>query len=223
MSFRYGSGINKPGFNPLAAQTSTYAYNLFGWGNNYGGALGTGNSTLYSSPKQVGSLTGWATISFGNNNCVSIKTDGTLWTWGTNPFGQLGLGNTTYYSSPKQVGALTNWSKAFTNGNNACIAIKTDGTLWTWGSNQFGQLGLGNTTYYSSPKQVGLLTNWSSLGGGYGSLVAVKTDGTLWTWGRNESGQLGQGNFTYLSSPKQVGSLTNWLVAACAPSSCLQK
>lgn len=90
----------------------------------------------------------------------------------------------------------------------------TPGGLWTWGMNQFesGNLGLGNKTYYSSPKQVGALTTWlqASASGYHGA--AVRSDGTLWTWGRNNAGQLGLGNTTYYSSPKQVGALTTWSV-----------
>ena len=86
--------------------------------------------------------------------------------------------------------------------------------LWTWGYNVYGQLGLGNTTTYSSPKQVGSLTTWSSIAGGTYHTIATKTDGTLWTWGYNGYGQLGLGNTTYYSSPKQVGSLTTWLSIA---------
>ena len=65
-------------------------------------------------------------------------------------------------------------------------------------------------SYYSSPKQVGALTNWSSIASGYYNTLAIKTDGTLWSWGGNGNGQLGLGNKTYYSSPKQVGALTTW-------------
>ena len=78
------------------------------------------------------------------------------------------------------------------------------------GENSYGQLGLGNITNYSSPKQVGALTTWSNVVGGTNFSLATKTDGTLWTWGRNRLGQLGLGNTTNYSSPKQVGSLTTW-------------
>ena len=82
--------------------------------------------------------------------------------------------------------------------------------LWSWGYNNIGQLGLGNTTNYSSPMQVGALTNWSSVSCGYAHTVSIKTDGTLWSWGYNGLGQLGLGNVTNYSSPKQVGALTSW-------------
>ena len=83
--------------------------------------------------------------------------------------------------------------------------------LYSWGINNQGQLGLGNTTNYSSPKQIGALTNWLKIAAGYGNIAAIKTDGTLWTWGRGGNGVLGLGNTTNYSSPKQVGALTNWL------------
>ena len=183
---------------------------LFTWGYNALGNLGLGNLTNYSSPKQVGSLKTWSTMAFGSNFGTAIKNDGTLWSWGENASGQLGLANRTYYSSPKQVGALTNWSSVSNGSFDFCQAIKTDGTLWSWGSNGFGQLGLGNRTAYSSPKQVGALTNWSKVASGDNFVMAIKTDGTLWSWGNNTYGKQGLGNTTSYSSPKQVGSLTNW-------------
>jgi alpha-tubulin suppressor-like RCC1 family protein len=210
MSMRYKGAINKPGFNPLGAQTSTIFYNLYVWGSNNQGQLGLGNTTIYSSPKQVGSLS-WSVVAGGAASSYAIKPDGTLWAWGYNGFGILGLGNTTNYSSPKQVGALTNWKTISScNGSYNAVSIKTDGTLWTWGHNVYGTLGLGNTTNYSSPKQVGALTTWSKVSVNSYSCFAIKTDGTLWSWGANGSGNLGLNNTTYYSSPKQVGVLTTW-------------
>lgn len=112
-----------------------------------------------------------------------------------------------------QVGTLTNWSSLGCGRNNTA-AIKTDGTLWTWGANWTGQLGDGTTTYRSSPVQVGALTTWSSVGLGANHCHAIKTDGTLWAWGRNQVSQLGLGNTTSYSSPVQVGALTGWLKIA---------
>ncbi len=82
--------------------------------------------------------------------------------------------------------------------------------LYSWGRNNEGQLGLGDSTNRSSPTQVGTLTNWLVLAGSYRSSFAIKKDGTLWSWGSNNNGQLGLGNTTNYSSPKQIGSLTNW-------------
>jgi hypothetical protein len=218
MSMRYKGAINKPGFNPLGAQTTTTTYlpYLYSWGMGSGGALGLGNTTNYSSPKQVGSLTNWLKIDNSNGtirNAYSIKNDGTLWAWGKNQFGQLGLNNTTDYSSPKQVGSLTTWVSV-SSGVAFALAIQSDGTLYAWGYNVYGQLGLGDTTYRSRPFQVGSLTNWSVVSVGNQMSYAIKTNGTLWAWGRNNRGQLGLINTTSYSSPMQIGSLTNWLSVA---------
>ena len=96
------------------------------------------------------------------------------------------------------------------SGNPAIGAIKTNGTLWTWGRNGYGALGQGNTIYRSSPVQVGALTAWSKIAAAPGAMAAIKTDGTLWTWGRNYAGGLGLGDKTNRSSPVQVGALTTW-------------
>jgi alpha-tubulin suppressor-like RCC1 family protein len=133
----------------------------------------------------------------------------------------LGQGNQTYRSSPVQVGALTNWL-SLTAGYDHTMAIKTDGTLWAWGRNQAGQLGLGvssSTDSFSSPIQVGALTNWQSVSAGWYHNLALKTDSTLWTWGVNTQGQLGLGDTTVRSSPIQVGASTTWLRASAGHAS----
>jgi alpha-tubulin suppressor-like RCC1 family protein len=108
------------------------------------------------------------------------------------------------------VGALTDWYKV-SGGTYSSYAIKTDGTLWSWGGNGLGQLGLGTSgTNYSSPKQVGALTDWAVIQGSNNWCLAIKTNGTLWSWGGNSVGQLGTNNLTNYSSPVQVGALTTW-------------
>lgn len=193
---------------------------LYTWGLNNQSQLGIGAipsaTVYYSSPVQVGALTNWKYVVTEGGTGVravtfAIKTDGTLWAWGVNTAGQLGNNNIVNYSSPIQIGALTNWKHiAFTQWTTTSIrAIKTDGTLWAWGSNTNGQLGNNNIVSYSSPIQIGALTNWKSLPPNQGQ-GAIKTDGTLWTWGQNLYGSLGVNNAVYYSSPVQVGSLTNW-------------
>jgi alpha-tubulin suppressor-like RCC1 family protein len=151
---------------------------MWSWGSNVSyGELGLNNRTSYSSPKQIGALTTWAHVSNAGQSVVAIKTDGTMWSWGLNNHGQLGQGNLTHYSSPKQVGALTTWTTQAIGGSVFSRAIKTDGTLWSWGLNSSGYLGLGNTTSYSSPKQVGSLTTWLTLSTTYNYAAAIATKG----------------------------------------------
>ena len=183
---------------------------LWGWGAGSFGQLGVGNTTDYSSPVQIGALTTWSKIDLMSFSSIAIKTDGTLWTWGNNGYGRLGLGNTTGYSSPKQVGALTTWSTISGGGFGHVMVIKTNGTLWSWGYNAQGHLGLGNTTTYSSPNQIGSDT-WSSVSCGYDHNLAIKPNGTMWSWGQFGNGGLGLGgSFQHRSSPTQIGALTTW-------------
>lgn len=155
----------------------TTAGSLWAWGRNTSGQLGI-NVTYYSrsSPVQVGALTTWASVNLGlADSSAAVRTNGTLWTWGLNSFGQLGIGNTTDYSSPKQVGSLTNWTTKTIMSYYNCFAIKSDGTLWSWGWGNDGALGLGNLTNYSSPKQIGALTSWQVIASGQINALAIKT------------------------------------------------
>ena len=188
---------------------------LWSWGKNSYGNLGLNDITHRSSPVQVGSLTNWSLISVGQYHSIATKSDGTLWSWGRNgsPYyfgeGQLGQNDTTHRSSPVQVGSLTNWSKISCYAHN--LAIKTDGSLWSWGGNYYGELGQNDTTHRSSPVQVGTLTNWYSVYTGKWISFSIKTDGTLWAWGSSDYGNLGTGlSSIKYSSPVQVGSMTNW-------------
>jgi alpha-tubulin suppressor-like RCC1 family protein len=109
------------------------------------------------------------------------------------------------------VGALTTWAKVST-GRSHALAVKTDGTLWSWGRNNAGQLGLNSNPVVSksSPEQVGSLTNWSKVSAGGAHTAAIKTDGTLWAWGNGQGGTIGDGTVYSKSSPVQIGALTDW-------------
>lgn len=206
--------------NPFSAVVKING-TLWSWGNNGQGQLGSSNNTSRSSPVQVGALTNWYEIAGGNAFCLAVKTDGTLWSWGTNGSGQLGLGDAVGYNrnSPVQIGALTEWAEVAAQPS-ASFAIKTNGTMWAWGSNSDGVLGLNSTTYHSSPVQIGALTNWSQISAGDRFCAAVKTDGTLWTWGRKVAA-LGLNGGVYRSSPTQVGALTNWFKVSAGYTHCV--
>jgi alpha-tubulin suppressor-like RCC1 family protein len=183
---------------------------LYAWGYGAQGQLGQGNTVATSSPVQVGALLNWSAISAQGQSVLAVKTDGTLWAWGDNFTGRLGLNNRTNFSSPIQVGSNTNWSIPCMGGYGS-FAITTAGTLWAIGGfNQFGVLGLNDTTNRSSPSQIGAATDWAQISGGYGWTLARKTTGTLWSWGKNTYGTLGQNSTANISSPKQIGALTTW-------------
>jgi alpha-tubulin suppressor-like RCC1 family protein len=186
---------------------------LWSWGGNFYGRLGLNNTTNYSTPQQeVCGGTNWCMVSVGSSRTSAIKTDGTLWGWGSNNSGRLGTNDTINYSTPTQeaCGGI-NWCKV-SAGNFHTTAIKTDGTLWSWGNGAFGKLGTNNTTCYSTPTQEACGgTNWCMVSGGGNHTSAIKSDGTLWSWGNNGSGQLGTNNTTCQSTPQQEAcGGTNW-------------
>ena len=90
--------------------------------------------------------------------------------------------------------------------------MRTNGTLWAWGNNFYGQLGDGTTTGRTTPVQVGTETNWKAVDTGTSHTVATRTNGTLWAWGGNADGQLGDGTTTARLSPIQIGTNTDWVV-----------
>ena len=203
---------------------------LWTWGRQYCGALGNGVSSFgcTSSPATTaGGGTNWCMIRAGHcRNMAGIKTDGTLWTWGKNQYGVLGQGDTVYRSSPFTVsGGGTTWCTVSNRATHSA-AVKTDGTLWTWGRNACGQLGTGtsgNANQRCSPgTTAGAGTNWCKVETAmcdqfspqherFGFTMGLKTDGTLWTWGDNYCGQLGTGNFVKRSSPGiTAGGGNNW-------------
>lgn len=178
---------------------------MYSWGSNGQGQLGSNNRTYRSSPVQVDNEE-WTVISCAGNGVAAIKADGTLWTWGYNARGQLGQNDRVTRSSPTQVGSLMDWSSvSATMYAGACVAVRTDGSLWTWGPNPTGQLGQGDETDRSSPTQVGGLLTWAKVSGGTRAGAAIKTDNSLWIWGNNGNGQLGQGTTGVpIKSPVQI-------------------
>jgi len=208
----------------LSANGNMYQYatktdgTFWSWGGSYRGILGHGqaDSARYSSPTQLAG-TNWGDPAKGmfaisqNYTAGAIKTDGTLWMWGENQNGSLGQNDSNEASgsrsSPTQVGSDTTWKSIAFNSGSAVSATKTDGTLWGWGDNGNGDLGLNNRTSYSSPEQVGSDTTWDRVWPAQsGSTRASKTDGTLWAWG----GSGGTGLNANRSSPIQIPG-TTWM------------
>ena len=180
-------------------------------GRGGGGGLGQNSRTYFSSPVQIPGTT-WANLDIGDYgvDVFATKTNGTLWSWGYNSVngkGSLGQNNNGVpYSSPTQIGTGTDWATGdgkLAAGNKNAGAIKTDGTLWMWGSNQYGMTGQNeNGIAHSSPTQIP--GTWDTLDiGGY-LTWAQKTDGTQWAWGRGDNGNMGQNDIVDRSSPIQV-------------------
>ena len=195
---------------------------------NGSGQLGQNNRTAHSSPVQVPGTTWSGVVGTAQHAVMATKTDGTLWAWGSNTYGQLGQNeNGNRYSSPVQIPG-TNWVTDNVNGIASAwdaFALKTDGTLWTWGKGFAGSPGTNQpqNVHRSSPTQIPG-TTWNNVwakgyNGNTCQVFATKTDGTTWAWGPQTEGDLGLNSLTQYSSPVQLPG--NWsYVASNASAMC---
>lgn len=189
-------------------------------GNNYSGKLGDNTTIARSSPVQtIAGGSNWIQIACGAYHTAGVKADGTLWCWGANANGQLGDNTPTARSSPVQtITGGSNWAQVACGYYYHTAAVKTDGTLWCWGSNAYGQLGDNTITLRRSPVQtIAGGSNWLQVACGRNHTAAIKIDGTLWCWGGfNGNGALGDGTTVNKSSPVQtVAGGSNWIQVAC--------
>lgn len=189
---------------------------LWSWGRNTLGQLGNGLAGNVSIPTQIGTDTNWAFVSAGYEYTTAIKTDGTLWAWGDNTYGQLGDGTSGAVNNkmtPIQIGTDTNWLMV-SAGSGHTMAIKTNGTLWAWGRNNYSQLGDGTIVDKNVPTQVGVATNWQNVEAGLYFTIAIKSTGTIWTWGHNDTGQLGDNTTIDKNIPVNIAPTNTYIKIA---------
>ncbi|MBL7256748.1 RCC1 domain-containing protein [Paractinoplanes lichenicola] len=185
----------------------------FGGGNS-SGQQGVNDVSAHNTPVQVGSAD-WTTVATGSNHTCGIQTDSTLWCWGANAYGQLAQDPTATPTSrvPVQVTfpGLTGWATVSAGTEFTC-ATRTDGTLYCWGRNGQGQLGIGLTV--PNPSSVPLAVSgsgWTSVA--LGSQHACGLQGTVLScWGNGGSNRLGQANSTSYPSPATVAG--SWATLA---------
>lgn len=175
---------------------------IWAWGSNEFGQLGDGSRIARSTPVRVYGLTGVVAIAAGYGYSVALRSDSSIWTWGFNgdyqpwnmlPCNRLGRG---FLSSDPYPGMVTSEGGlgrivAIAAGGDHTLALKSDGTVLTWGSNGFGQLGRGTRTACSGIEMVGGLNGIVAVGAGAYHSVVLRNDGSVWTWGANAHGQLG--------------------------------
>ena len=175
-----------------------------------------GNYTSVSSFPTANLDSDWTRVAIGSYHTIGLKGTGTLWAWGDNWCGQLGdgtSGNGVYRITPRQIGTESDWVSVDA-GEYHTIGLKSAGTLWAWGYNEFGQLGDGTYNTRTTPRQIGIESDWFSVTAGSVHTIGLKSAGTLWVWGRNNFGQLGDGTQTDRYTPRQIGTESDWISVA---------
>jgi alpha-tubulin suppressor-like RCC1 family protein len=179
------------------------------WGSNNIGELGDGTFTsrsLYGAVSGLGS--GIVQIAAGSSFGLALRSDGTVWGWGSNGAGQLGDGTTTpSQTTPVEVTGLSA-VVAVAAGIDQSLALRSDGTVWAWGADRYGQLGdAANNAAQPTPVQVTGLTGVTKIAAGGLFSLALRSDGTVWAWGYNAVGELGNGTTADSNVPVQVTGL----------------
>ncbi len=193
---------------------------LYCWGDNSHGQLGNsrgGANQKEISPSAVGGGAKWLQADAGLYHTCAIKADNSLWCWGYDTEGQLGADSYSSYHPdlvlPAQVGELRDWQSVSAGSTHSC-GIRSDKSLWCWGSNHFGELGNGEGDFGmgdSSPVRVGNWTDWESVSCGAGFSCGLRGDQSLWCWGNNFFGALGDGSGENQSVPTLLGEAGPWL------------
>jgi alpha-tubulin suppressor-like RCC1 family protein len=186
---------------------------VWAWGSNSYGQIGDGTRTPRGIPVQVDDLYPVKAIAAGLSTSYAVKQDGTLWSWGNNPGGELGIGTALIADSlvPIKVSGLDSVS-AIAAGQTFALALKADGTVWSWGRSSGGALGLGTTTLdpHPSPTKISGLSGIVRIFAGDDTAFAIRNDGTVFGWGNNSSGQIGTGGASQpVSLPVEVPGMKN--------------
>ena len=182
--------------------------NLYGAGYNNRGQLADGTTIDSTSFNLIGNGTTneYIDIACGVNHVLALKSNGVIQSWGYNQFGELGRGViTSTYKTEADITYNNNTYSMISAQGYHSLALKTDGTLWGWGRNNYGQVGNGTTTDVSNPTQIGTASNWIMVSSGQMHSAAINSSGELYTWGYNGYGQLGDGTTTNRSSPTRIG------------------
>ena len=173
---------------------------VWAWGSNLYGELGDGTMTDRLTPKQVRGLSGITQVSAGTYYTLAVRSDGTVWAWGLNGNGELnGSANKTVQLTPEQVPGLSGITQVATDGFHT-LALRSDGTVWSWGTNDHGEIGDGTTKASSSPEPLSL-SAVTQIAVGSATSAAIRFDGTLLTWGDDNTGGLDLGTVRWSVNP----------------------
>ena len=204
-----------PWASVAAGQSHTCAINtsktLYCWGLGASGQLGDGTNEVRKVPTKIGTSGVWASVAAGGQHTCAISTGKSLYCWGYRDHGQVGDGTIEPLQQfvPKRVGTAGVWAAVSTGFAHTC-AISTGKSLYCWGWNDFGQLGIGATGDRFSPKKVGTAGVWAKVSVGGGHTCALSTGKSLYCWGYNAEGGVGDGSTVNRLSPRRIGTAGAW-------------
>jgi alpha-tubulin suppressor-like RCC1 family protein len=187
---------------------------VYGWGANDYSQLGSATQQQFNTPIQIPNLTGIGAVAGGHIHSLALTQDGAVWGWGNNSYGQLGNGQLSNTGTgmvdqiiPVKAEHLSDFLQIAAGGVHS-VSLDTNGTVWTWGANNYGQLGDGTTTTNALPSPA--FDKVIQIDAGNDHTIALKDDGTVWAWGHNPDGQLGIPNSTLQRKiPTAVAQLNN--------------
>jgi alpha-tubulin suppressor-like RCC1 family protein/uncharacterized protein YkwD len=202
------------------------ASTVWAWGHNEYGQLGIGTFADQFLPIKVSGLpsTFFAAVAAGWGHSLALNGSGVVYAWGANTSGQVGnvdIGNLfSLVPQPVPVNNLDGVSR-IAAGHSSSFALKSDGNVWAWGANAYGELGTGDTTMRTSPVRIVGLTDVTQIAAGAGHSLALRQDGSVWAWGYNQWGQLGDGTTINRLMPTKVPSLSSVVKIASGSFHCL--
>ena len=181
------------------------------FGDNSSGQLGVNDTTYRATPVTVLNITSATAVACGRYHTAVLLADGTVGTFGLNTNGQLGVGDTTNRLTPVQVFGISSSATAVACGSYHMVILLADGTVRTFGNNQFGQLGVNDTVTRYTPVQVwGISSSATAIASGTQHTAVLLADGTVRTFGNNQSGRLGIGvNGGTRQTPVQVWGISS--------------
>ena len=204
---------------------------IWAWGGNTRGQIGNGTTNQQLTPVQVSGLPyGMEAVAAGKQYSLALlAADGSVWSWGDNTHGELGVTTTPrqlrpMYSTPKgvlaevngnYVGPLSNVVQIAANpSGQSSYALKSDGSIWAWGDDTYGQLGSGGTNQIDAAVQVAGPGSATAIAAGCGYKLVLRFDGKVWGQGENNEGQLGNGT-TNIGNPMFVSNLPPIALISC--------
>ncbi|WP_336243019.1 RCC1-like domain-containing protein [Corallococcus exercitus] len=184
---------------------------VWAWGSRFThqGTSGGWNSVFDKSPVRVAGLMGAVTVAAGGTSALVLRLDGSLWSWGLNNSGQLGAGNRQGATVPQPVSGPPGGFVSVSVGENHVLAMRADGSVWSWGENRQGQRGDGTTSARATPGQVPGMDSIMAVSAGANHVLAQDFDGTVWAMGDNSVGQLGLDDPAPRSALTRLEGLSN--------------